>query len=156
MFAGQQNPDGSTWADLVDAWALSSELGVAKPDPAVVTVALQRLDLGAEEVLKVGDRGCWDGATAEVGITTLLVPSLRAVDDLRLHSVLDLVLPGGTLVEWHRRPARGGASGRTGRVSTMPPLPAWSSRREHVPVPHRVGCWHQTPDESVPSPGQYR
>ncbi len=102
VFAAQQNPDGSTWADVVDAWALSFELGVAEPDPAVFTVALQRLDLGAEEVLMVGDRGCWDGAAAEVGITTLLVPPLRAVDDLRLHHVLDLVLPGETLVERHR------------------------------------------------------
>lgn len=97
VFTAQQDPDGSTWADLVDAWALSFELGVAKPDPAVFTAALQWLGLGAAEVLMVGDRGPWDGAAAEVGITTLLVPPLRAVDDLRLHHVLDLVLPGETL-----------------------------------------------------------
>jgi hypothetical protein len=33
VFAAQRNPDGSTWADLVNAWALSFELGVSKPAP---------------------------------------------------------------------------------------------------------------------------
>jgi len=96
-FAAHVNPDGSTWVDLVDAWMLSFELGVAKPDPAVFRTALAWLGLAAEDVLMVGDRGAWDGAATEVGITTLLVPSLRAVDDLRLQRVLDLVQPGAEL-----------------------------------------------------------
>jgi FMN phosphatase YigB (HAD superfamily) len=45
----------------------------------------------------VGDRGAWDGAAAELGITTLLLPPLRAADDLRLQQVLDLVMPGASL-----------------------------------------------------------
>jgi FMN phosphatase YigB (HAD superfamily) len=93
-FAAHTTPDGSTWADLVDAWVLSFELGAAKPDPAVFEAALDRLDLPAADVLMVGDRGAWDGAAADLGITTLLVPPLRAVDDLRLHRVLHLVIPG--------------------------------------------------------------
>ena len=97
VFAQQNNPDGSSWADLVDAWALSYELGVAKPDPASFTAALNRLGLPAEQVLMVGDRGAWDGAAAELGITTLLLPPLRAVKDLRLQRVLDLVMPGASL-----------------------------------------------------------
>jgi hypothetical protein len=41
----------------------------------------------------VGDRASHDGAAASVGMTTLLVPPLRAADDLRLHRVLCLVVP---------------------------------------------------------------
>jgi HAD superfamily hydrolase (TIGR01549 family) len=96
-FARQVNPDGSSWADLVDAWALSYELGVAKPDPAIFTAALNRLGVPAEQVLMVGDRGAWDGAAAELGITTLLLPPLRTPDNLRLQRVLDLAIPGAAL-----------------------------------------------------------
>ena len=93
VIAAQVDPDGSTWADLVSAWALSFELGLAKPDPAIFTAALDRLGLSPEETLMVGDRGSHDGAATEVGMTTLLLPPLRAADDLRLHRVLDLILP---------------------------------------------------------------
>jgi len=97
VFAQQHNADGSSWADLIDAWALSYELGVAKPDPAIFTAALDRLALPAEQVLMVGDRGAWDGAAVDLGVTTLLLPPLRAPDDLRLQRVVDLVLPGTAL-----------------------------------------------------------
>ena len=93
-FDARVDPDGRTWADMVDAWALSFELGVAKPDPAIFTAALQRLGLVPHEVLMVGDRGSWDGAAAELGIVTLLVPPLGSPRERRLHRVLDLVLPG--------------------------------------------------------------
>jgi HAD superfamily hydrolase (TIGR01549 family) len=101
LFAAHRTSDGSTWAGLVHTWVLSFEVGVAKPDPAIFMIALQRLDLAAESVLMVGDRGTHDGAASEVGMTTLLLPTLRAVDDLRLHRVLDLVLPGATLTGYH-------------------------------------------------------
>ncbi|MGH3988202.1 MAG: HAD family hydrolase [Pseudonocardiaceae bacterium] len=93
-FARHHNADGSTWADLVDAWVLSFELGVAKPNPKIFAIALERLGLPAHEVLMVGDRGAWDGAAAEAGITTLILPPLRAVDEERLNRVLDLAIPG--------------------------------------------------------------
>lgn len=93
-FSAHANPDGTTWADLVDVWVLSYELGAAKPDAAVFVAALDRLGLPAADVLMVGDRGAWDGAAAGLGITTLLVPPLRAPDELRLHRVLHLALPG--------------------------------------------------------------
>lgn len=94
VFAQHSVGDGRTWADLIDVWALSYELGVAKPDPAIFRFALDRLGLPAREVLMVGDRGAWDGAAAAIGITTLVVPPLTTVGDARLHRVLDLVLPG--------------------------------------------------------------
>ena len=94
VFAEHRLADGRTWADLVEVWALSFELGVAKPDAAVFRYALDRLGLDASRVLMVGDRGAWDGGAADLGITTLVLPPLVAVDDLRLRRVLDLVLPG--------------------------------------------------------------
>ena len=93
-FAAHTLPDGRTWADVIEVWALSYELGVAKPDPAIFRTALDRLDLPARDVLMVGDRGAWDGAAAGLGITSLVLPPLATVHDTRLHRVLDLVLPG--------------------------------------------------------------
>lgn len=94
FFARHRQPDGTSWADLVDVWALSFELGAVKPDPAAFTAALDRLALPAQDVLMVGDRGAWDGGAAAVGITTLLLPPLRDTGDRRLDRVVDLVLPG--------------------------------------------------------------
>jgi FMN phosphatase YigB (HAD superfamily) len=93
-FAARTNPGGGTFADLVHTWVLSYEVGVAKPDPAVFDIALQRLGLSAEDVLMVGDRGAWDGAAAATGIVTILLPPLKQVTDLRLHRVLHLAVPG--------------------------------------------------------------
>ncbi|WP_220457985.1 MULTISPECIES: HAD family hydrolase [unclassified Actinotalea] len=94
VFAQQPAGDGTTWADLVDVWALSYELGAAKPDPVIFRYALDRLALPPQDVLMVGDRGAWDGAAAAIGITTLVLPPLTTVGEARLHRVLDLVLPG--------------------------------------------------------------
>lgn len=95
-FATHLLPDGRSWADLVHTWTLSFELGVAKPDPAIFRAALDGLDMPASDVLMVGDRGGWDGAAVDVGMTTLLLPPLADPADERLHRVLDLVLPGGS------------------------------------------------------------
>lgn len=95
-FATHLLPDGRSWADLVHTWALSFELGVAKPDPAIFRAALDGLDMPASEVLMVGDRGGWDGAAVDVGMTTLLLPPLADPAEERLHRVLHLVCPGGT------------------------------------------------------------
>lgn len=101
-FASHLLPDGRCWADLVHTWALSFELGVAKPDPAIFQAALDRLDLPASDVLMVGDRGGWDGAAVDVGMTTLLLPPLTDPSDERLHRVLDLVLPGVPRADYGR------------------------------------------------------
>jgi hypothetical protein len=74
--------------DRVDSSLIDTD--AAQTDAA----ALDGLGLPVADVLMVGDRGAWDGAAAELGITTLLVPPLRAPDELRLHRVLHLALPG--------------------------------------------------------------
>lgn len=91
VFAAHRLPDGTSWADAVDVWVLSFEVGVAKPDPRIFEIALDRLGLPAEQVLMVGDRGGWDGAATGLGMTTLLVPPLTRPSQRRLHRVLRLV-----------------------------------------------------------------
>jgi FMN phosphatase YigB (HAD superfamily) len=92
-FARHRTKDGRAWTDLIEVWVLSYEVGLVKPDPAIFAVALERFGVPAEDVLMVGDRGPWDGGAAAVGITTLLLPSLRSTKQRRLATVLDLVLP---------------------------------------------------------------
>lgn len=136
-FAAQPLGDGRTLADLIDVWALSCEVGAAKPDPRIFVAALDGLraaagagsdawrgshasgatrvgradpltsrvargrhgaqherELWPQDVLMVGDRGAWDGAAVEHGMTALVLPPLTAPDEQRLHRVLQLVLPG--------------------------------------------------------------
>ena len=96
-FAAQPVGVDRNFADLIDVWVLSFEVGVAKPDPAIFAIALELIGLSAPEVLMVGDRGTHDGAAIEAGIATLLLPPLQAATDQRLQRVLDLVVPGVTL-----------------------------------------------------------
>ena len=59
-------------ADYVDAYVLSFEHGIQKPDPEVYERALQLLDVSAAQALMVGDRASHDGAAAAVGIATYI------------------------------------------------------------------------------------
>ncbi|WP_114854700.1 HAD family hydrolase [Brachybacterium sp. YJGR34] len=94
VFAVHQLPDGRPWSDVVHTWTLSFEAGAAKPDPAIFRAALEGMGMPASDVLMVGDRGGWDGAAVDVGMTALVLPPLTDAADERLHRVLDLVLPG--------------------------------------------------------------
>jgi HAD superfamily hydrolase (TIGR01509 family) len=64
----------------VDAFVLSYEHGVQKPDRAVFEIALRELKAVAEEALMVGDRASHDGAAAAAGITTLLLAPVASAD----------------------------------------------------------------------------
>ena len=72
---------------LIDVFTLSFEQGVQKPDPAMFVRTLDALRVGPGQALMVGDRPGHDGAAVAAGLTTLLLPPLRRVDDLRLHRV---------------------------------------------------------------------
>ncbi|MCE6994115.1 HAD-IA family hydrolase [Saccharothrix sp. S26] len=74
----------------VEAFVLSFEHGVVKPDPAIFRIALDGLGVEPGEALMVGDRSTHDGAGVEAGLPTLLVPPLRDVNDARLHLVTNL------------------------------------------------------------------
>jgi len=81
---------------LVDVFTLSFEQGCQKPDRRMFTRTLTALGVTAAEALMVGDRSRPDGAAVEVGLTTLLLPPLRAVDDCRVHHVTALCAPPAT------------------------------------------------------------
>lgn len=77
---------------FVDHFVLSFEHGVQKPDSRIFTLALDLLDVHASEALMVGDRAARDGGAIDVGISTLLLPTVQG--PLRgLDSVLDLIGP---------------------------------------------------------------
>lgn len=78
-------------AGLVDVYALSYELGVQKPAPEIFRHALAALGTTPSATLMVGDRAGPDGGAVEIGMPVLLLPTLRAVTDRRLHLVSALV-----------------------------------------------------------------
>lgn len=73
---------------FVSAYSLSYELGVQKLDHKIFHHALAPLHVAADHALMVGDRSHPDGGAVEHGIPTLLVPTLKSVDDCRLDLVL--------------------------------------------------------------------
>ncbi|MGF6881744.1 FMN phosphatase YigB (HAD superfamily) [Nocardia sp. GP40] len=77
--------------DSIDAFVLSGEHGVQKPDPAIFRLALRLLGTDAGRTLMVGDRASRDGMAVEVGMPTLLVPPLTDPQQQRLHIVTNTV-----------------------------------------------------------------
>jgi HAD superfamily hydrolase (TIGR01509 family) len=61
-------------AELVDAWVISYEHGVQKPDPRIFTLALDALGVEPGDALMVGDRASHDGGAVDAGIATLILP----------------------------------------------------------------------------------
>ena len=81
---------GARFADAIDAFTLSFEQGIQKPDPRLFARTLGALGVEPADALMVGDRSGPDGAAVEAGITTLLLPPLTDIEDRRLHRVLAL------------------------------------------------------------------
>lgn len=79
------------FGSYIDAWALSYEIGVQKPDHRIFTAALDQLGADPTRTLMVGDRPTRDGAAADLGLTCLVLPAPTAVVDRGLHAVLRLV-----------------------------------------------------------------
>ncbi|MEO6086741.1 MAG: HAD-IA family hydrolase [Umezawaea sp.] len=78
--------------DLLDTVVLSCEHGVEKPDPALFTLACDKLGLAPGSVLYVGDDPVKDGAAVQVGMAVYLLPNDRSADrDRGLDAVLGLV-----------------------------------------------------------------
>jgi HAD superfamily hydrolase (TIGR01509 family) len=76
--------------DYIDVFTLSFEQGIQKPDPLMFTRTVAALGVQPADCLMVGDRSHPDGPAVEQGITTLLVPPLRSIEEQRLHQVLAL------------------------------------------------------------------
>ena len=80
---------------VVDAYVLSFEHGVQKPDPAIFELALAGLGTGPERTLMVGDRSGPDGGAVGLGLPTLLLPTLIDPGQQRLHLAARLLgVPG--------------------------------------------------------------
>ena len=77
-------------SEFVDAFVLSFEHGVQKPDPAIFRLALDALGVEPAEAFMVGDRASHDGGAVAVGIPTLLLPTLHDESEQRLGLVLRL------------------------------------------------------------------
>ncbi|MFE7743061.1 HAD family hydrolase [Nocardia sp. NPDC057455] len=85
-------------SDLIGTFVLSNEHGIQKPDPAIFRVACEELGTRPAQTLMVGDRPSRDGAAVEIGMPTLLVPSLTDPRQRQLHLVTNALgaghLPG--------------------------------------------------------------
>ncbi len=83
------------FADLIDAWSLSWEQGIQKPNLQMFKTVMDQLDCDPARTVMVGDRGVVDGAAAALGVTCLILPAvdrtLSPLPDRRLSLVLDLV-----------------------------------------------------------------
>lgn len=81
----------------VDAFALSYEHGVAKPDPKLYQVACDGLGLSAEQLLMVGDTPEHDGGAARLGMRAYVLPSGAELAEYRgLDAVLALAGDAGS------------------------------------------------------------
>ena len=79
-------------AGLIDAFALSFELGRIKPDPAIFHRACGLLGVDPEHTLMVGDTPA-DAGAVKAGCTALVVPAADAGRPNGLSAVLALALP---------------------------------------------------------------
>ncbi|MCI4066969.1 HAD-IA family hydrolase [Micromonospora sp. R77] len=79
-------------ADLVDAYALSYEVGRCKPDPGIFLRACGLLGVDPEHTLMVGDTPA-DAGAAAAGCAVLVLPAADPGRASGLGAVLDLALP---------------------------------------------------------------
>ena len=83
------------FADLIRVWAISDELGVSKPDPAIFAAALREAGAAPDRVVMVGDRLDRDVAPAKaLGMRTVWVLRNEAPDE---PTPEQLVVPDATV-----------------------------------------------------------
>ncbi|MEV4755060.1 HAD family hydrolase [Micromonospora sp. NPDC049559] len=80
--------------ELVDAFALSYEIGRCKPDPGIFLRACGMLGVDPERTLMVGDTPA-DAGAVRAGCATLLLPAAEAGLANGLTAVLDLAIAEG-------------------------------------------------------------
>lgn len=84
-----------TWGltELVDAFALSYEVGRCKPDPGIFLRACGMLGVDPEQALMVGDTPA-DAGAVNAGCAVLVLPAADVGKANGLGAVLDLAIPG--------------------------------------------------------------
>jgi putative hydrolase of the HAD superfamily len=86
--------EGLGLSGWVDAWLLSYEFGVCKPDPAVFRAACSLLHTAPGDTLMVGDNPMTDGGAVAAGCPVLLLPAAEEQES-HLRDVLSLVATPG-------------------------------------------------------------
>lgn len=76
---------------FIDAYVLSCEVGVQKPDPRMFITGTSAVGVEADEALMVGDSPYTDGGAAAVGIATLILPRQEELAPRGLDVVLRLL-----------------------------------------------------------------
>ncbi|GAA2632241.1 HAD-IA family hydrolase [Dactylosporangium fulvum] len=80
---------------LVDAYALSFEVGREKPDPELFRKACADLGADPRATLMVGDNPARDGGASAAGLRCFILPAEHRTGERGLRQVLDLVGPPG-------------------------------------------------------------
>ena len=75
----------------VDAFTLSCDVGVAKPDPRIFAAACAAIGVAPAEALMVGDDARADVGGVALGIRTVLLPAVEPGDDNGLTAVVGAV-----------------------------------------------------------------
>jgi len=65
------------WTGLIDAWSLSWEQGIQKPNLQMFQTAIDQLGCNPARTVMVGDRGAVDGAAAEIGVACIILPAVN-------------------------------------------------------------------------------
>jgi len=78
-------------AEFIDAYAISYDIGVAKPSPLIFTEACRRLGVPAARTLMVGDDAVSDGAAADAGLQLYLLGPYRHGSTRGLARVVEIV-----------------------------------------------------------------
>lgn len=89
----RSHADQFGFGDLIDAWALSFELGIQKPDLRIFQAALDHLEADPATTLMVGDRPSRDGAAAQLGMTCLILPPPTGAAPRGLDAAVALASP---------------------------------------------------------------
>jgi HAD superfamily hydrolase (TIGR01509 family) len=74
----------------VDAFVLSFEHGVQKPDPQMFLLALDQLGVDPVDAVMFGDRASRDAGAGALGVTTVILPPLLSVGERGLRPFLNL------------------------------------------------------------------
>ena len=116
----------------VDAFALSCELGVTKPDARVFHAACEAIGVPPARALMVGDHVA-DGGAADAGLRTLLLPMTPAGGEHGLGAVPALLDALAGVEPTHplsgeMSQARSAAAGRTAHRGRRVAGAGWSSR----------------------------
>ena len=105
-------------ASLMDGMVFSSEIGVRKPDPRIFHEALERIGMGPQQTLFVGDRLYDDVSGAQsVGMRAVHTVQFRTEDDAevrpdaRIGHLSELII---VLETWGGYPSSGSGLGRGG------------------------------------------